>query len=184
MNSNKKGAFSSKEEMLQNLKENNDRKHLSKLMTLIAIKIEEKFTSLGKAFLFFDSDGNREINLPEFSNAIEKLRVKLSKADLQLVFNTLDTDGDGMISYNEFCEFTEEKRRNIDPFDGTISKTVATNRGLTDSNLKDLSSKNPYSNMSDDILHSISSSYKGSSSAMKYADLESQAEKMRIINNG
>jgi hypothetical protein len=184
MNSNKKGVFSSKEEILQNLKENNDRKHLSKLMTLIAIKIEEKFTSLGKAFLFFDSDGNREINLLEFSNAIEKLRVKLSKADLQLVFNTLDTDGDGMISYNEFCEFTEEKRRNIDPFDGTISKTVATNRGLTDSNLKDLSSKNPYSNMSDDILHSISSSYKGSSSAMKYADLESQAEKMRIINNG
>jgi hypothetical protein len=40
------------------MKEDNDRKHLSKIMTLIAIKIEEKFPTLAKAFLFFDSDNN------------------------------------------------------------------------------------------------------------------------------
>ena len=30
--------------------------HLSKIMTLIAIKIEEKFNSIAKAFLHFDQD--------------------------------------------------------------------------------------------------------------------------------
>jgi Ca2+-binding EF-hand superfamily protein len=40
------------------LKEKNDRMHLSKIMTLIAIKIEEKFSSFAKAFLFFDKNGD------------------------------------------------------------------------------------------------------------------------------
>jgi hypothetical protein len=29
----------------------------------------------------------------------------------------MDKDGDGSLSYKEFCGFSEEKRRNIDPFD-------------------------------------------------------------------
>jgi hypothetical protein len=29
----------------------------------------------------------------------------------------MDKDNDGNLNYNEFCAFTEEKRRNIDPFD-------------------------------------------------------------------
>jgi Ca2+-binding EF-hand superfamily protein len=43
---------------LNELKEKNDKMHLTKIMTLIAIKIEEKFSSVAKAFLFFDSDGD------------------------------------------------------------------------------------------------------------------------------
>jgi Ca2+-binding EF-hand superfamily protein len=43
---------------LHELKDKNDRMHLSKIMTLIAIKIEEKFSSIAKAFLFFDVDGD------------------------------------------------------------------------------------------------------------------------------
>ena len=98
MNSNKRGAFQSKEEIIKNLKEDNDKRHLAKLMTLINIKIEERFSNLSKAFRFFDEDGNREITLHEFANSIEKMRIKLSKQDIQLVFNFLDKDGDGFIS--------------------------------------------------------------------------------------
>jgi len=79
MNSNMKGNPGSKEEALKNLKEDNDRKHLSKIMTLIAIKIEEKFHGLAKAFLFFDMDGDQLINKNEFMKGLEGLRVKLSK---------------------------------------------------------------------------------------------------------
>ena len=58
LNSNKRGAYQSRDEILKSMREENDRKHLNKLMTLMAIKIEEKFVTLGKAFLFFDHDGD------------------------------------------------------------------------------------------------------------------------------
>jgi Ca2+-binding EF-hand superfamily protein len=86
-------------------------------MTLIAIKIEEKFHSLAKAFLFFDIDGDQMISRTEFNKGIEGLRVKLSKSDIDQVFEAMDRDNDQNINYKEFCGFSEEKRRNIDPFD-------------------------------------------------------------------
>lgn len=58
MNSNKRGSPNNKEQLLSDLKEKNDRMHLSKIMTLIGIKIEEKFNSFAKAFLFFDKNGD------------------------------------------------------------------------------------------------------------------------------
>ena len=91
--------------------------HLSKIMTLIAIKIEEKFISLAKSFLAFDLDNDQFITKTEFAKGIEGIRVKLNKEDIEKVFNHMDKDKDGALSYAEFCGFAEEKRRNIDPFD-------------------------------------------------------------------
>ena len=51
-------------------------------MTLIAIKIDDKFTTLGKAFLYFDIDGDQTINRSEFHKGIESLRVKLPAGDI------------------------------------------------------------------------------------------------------
>jgi Ca2+-binding EF-hand superfamily protein len=48
-------------------------------MTLVAIKIEEKFNGLAKAFLFFDVDGDQFISRNEFNKGLEGLRVKLSR---------------------------------------------------------------------------------------------------------
>lgn len=113
------------------MKENNDKKHLAKLMTLIAIKIEEKFQSLAKAFLSFDTDANQAIEYHEFTKGIEKLRIKLSKKDLDLVFEHMDNDSDGALNYKEFCGFSEEKRRNIDPFDSLDNQQrIAQSMGL------------------------------------------------------
>ena len=47
---------------------------------------------------------------------MERMRIKLSKEDIDIVFDYLDKDKDENISYNEFTEFSEEKRRKIDPF--------------------------------------------------------------------
>ena len=99
------------------MREENDRKHLNKLMTLIAIKMEEKYVTLGKAFLFFDHDGDHQINRQEFHKGIEAMRVKLPKKDIDDVFDYLDADGDCTLNYKEFCGFAEEKRRGIDPFE-------------------------------------------------------------------
>ena len=66
---------------------------------MIAIKIEEKFHSLAKAFLFFDIDGDQLINRVEFHKGIEGLRVKLSKGDIDSVFEYMDRDKDGNIDF-------------------------------------------------------------------------------------
>jgi len=68
--------------------------HLSKIMTLIAIKIEEKFSTMAKAFLYFDLDGDHGISKSEFIKGIEGLRVKLSQDDIDHVFEKMDMDGD------------------------------------------------------------------------------------------
>lgn len=91
--------------------------HLSKIMTLIAIKIEEKFHSIAKAFTYFDKNGDQMINKNEFIKGVEGLRVKLPKQDLDKVFDHMDINQDHYLSYHEFCGISEEKRRNIDPYD-------------------------------------------------------------------
>ena len=92
--------------------------HVSKIITLVAIKMEEKFPTMAKAFLFFDSDEDRRIKRTEFAKGVEGLRVKLTKDDLDKVFDYLDKDRDQSLDYSEFCGLSEEKRRNIDPFEG------------------------------------------------------------------
>ena len=178
LNSNKRGAYQSKEEILRSLKEDNDRKGIAKIMVLIAIKIEEKFHNLNKAFLSFDLDGDQGIQRNEFHKGIENLRVKLPKAEVDKVFDHMDQDGDGKLNYHEFCGFSEEKRRNIDPFDQEDNQErLAQSMGLNNRSLMALQ-KNPYGNINPSELSG------SASTKVKYTDLESQAAMMMIINNG
>lgn len=71
---------------------------------------------MAAGFRFFDVNNRQKINLIEFFNGLEQLRVKVSHDDCNKIFKYLDQDEDGLISYNEFCELCEERRRNIDPF--------------------------------------------------------------------
>jgi Ca2+-binding EF-hand superfamily protein len=57
------------------------------------------------------------ISLHEFYKGIDGLKVKVPKHDIDTVFNYMDKDCDGHLNYIEFCGISEEKRRNIDPFD-------------------------------------------------------------------
>ena len=191
LNSNTRGGFQTKEEILEKMKQDNDRMHLIKIMTLVAIKIEEKFHSIGKAFLFFDHDGDHKISKTEFYKGIEGLRVKLSKDDVEHVFEYMDHDEDGALNYKEFCGFVEEKRRNIDPFDHSPQSPSSPVRqqSLCKKTLISLQ-PTPYSNMKTfSGLQTTMDMYKspGPSSFVASAsldDLESQATQMKIINNG
>lgn len=45
------------------------------------------------------------------------LGVSFNKDQTEEIFSFLDIGGDGFIDYNEFCRITQEKWRNIDPFE-------------------------------------------------------------------
>jgi Ca2+-binding EF-hand superfamily protein len=43
--------------------------------------------------------------------------MKVHESDARLIFAALDSSGNGEVSYQEFCELSEERRLKIDPFD-------------------------------------------------------------------
>lgn len=49
--------------------------------------------------------------------SLDQLKIKLSSAELANVFNFLDKNQDGFVNYYEFCNLTDEKRKNTDIFD-------------------------------------------------------------------
>ena len=58
-----------------------------------------------------------KVSKNDFIYAIENLKIKMAAADVTQVFDYLDVNKDGYITYNEFCALCEEKRRDIDPFE-------------------------------------------------------------------
>lgn len=49
-----------------------------------------------------DDDGNKKLNLEEFTKGLEESGLELSEEDIQDMFNKFDTDSDGNISVDEF----------------------------------------------------------------------------------
>ena len=96
--------------------EENEKEHFLKLLELIGHKIVERFPTINAAFRFFDTDYNQEVTFNEFAQGVEYLRVKISYDDIWKIYRYMDTNGDGHIGYDEFCQLCEEKWRNIDPF--------------------------------------------------------------------
>ena len=90
------------------------------MLQVIGSKINERFTSINAAFRFFDADYNQKITFNEFAQGIEYLRVKMSYEDIWKIYRYLDSNGDGEISYAEFCQLCEEKWRKIDPFESFV----------------------------------------------------------------
>ena len=91
--------------------------HLAKLITLITTKLEEKFPTIAKAFLFFDGNDEQEVNRTKFAKGLEGLRVKLKIEDIDKVFNFLDKDSDNSLDFREFSQLLHEKRRFVEPGD-------------------------------------------------------------------
>jgi len=70
-----------------------------------------------EAFMAFDRKNKGKISKPDFVLTIEKTLKLIIPSDEQAqIFNFLDKDCDGYISYSEFCELCEERQRGIDPF--------------------------------------------------------------------
>ena len=112
MSSNQKGEATYEKET----KQDEEKAVFTEMLSMISSKINERFNSINAAFRFFDSDYDQNINFNDFAQGVEYLRVKLSYEDIWKIYRYLDTNGDGQISYSEFCQLCEEKWRKIDPF--------------------------------------------------------------------
>ena len=83
---------------------------MKKNIARIWIKIDEKFAHMKEAFRSFDRKSNNKISKPDFAVSLEKtLKVMIPSDELAQVFNFLDHDADGYISYQEFCNLSEER---------------------------------------------------------------------------
>ena len=56
------------------------------------------------AFKKFDADGNGFISTKELGDILSRLGRRLSQRDIEAMVKSLDTSGDGKISFDEFCQ--------------------------------------------------------------------------------
>ena len=91
-----------REQILAQMRGANAKLHVNKLVTLVAIKLEEKCQSIGHGYRMFDKNGDDLISRDEFKRGLDRLKIKFSEQDTELIFSHLDQDGDGKLNYHEF----------------------------------------------------------------------------------
>jgi hypothetical protein len=93
-------------EGIDNLKKRKEKSeqdiHTEKVCEFVWSKIQEKFERLAEAFRFFDIDNNTKLTRKEFREGLERLKIKISDEDREAVFEFLDKNKNGWLSYKEF----------------------------------------------------------------------------------
>ena len=89
---------------------------LELMLDLLWIKLDERFGTMGQAFRYFDKNYNNRVSFGEFQKSLDHLRIKFQVDMIDKIFQSLDKDKKGYISYQDFANLAEETRRNIDPF--------------------------------------------------------------------
>ena len=65
----------------------------------------------------FDVNFNNRVSFNEFQKGLDHMRLKFQVNELDIIFKYLDRGQKGYISYNDFCQLSEEKRRMLDRID-------------------------------------------------------------------
>jgi len=65
--------------------------------------------ALREAFARFDRDGNGSIDRSELRLVLERLQLSGDEAAVDAMMAAADTDGDGAISFDEFCALLDER---------------------------------------------------------------------------
>ena len=92
------------------------------MLDLLWLKISERFKGLSEAYRYFDVNFNNRVSFSEFQKGLDHLRIKYQLNQIEDIFKYMDKDHKGYISYNDFCDLSEEKRRHLDPFDYEAQK--------------------------------------------------------------
>jgi len=74
------------------------------LWAMYVKNMEQEETILGKAFQFFDRDGNGVISSEEFKNVMTELGDPLTDEECMLFMSIVDKNNDGQVQYEEFLE--------------------------------------------------------------------------------
>jgi Ca2+-binding EF-hand superfamily protein len=62
----------------------------------------EELDELRESFEYNDRDHDGKIQLDEFTEMLEELESGMSKGDIEIGFNDIDTNDDGLIDFDEF----------------------------------------------------------------------------------
>jgi Ca2+-binding EF-hand superfamily protein len=68
-----------------------------------------RISQLKRAFLAMDTNGDKELNKDEFIAGCDVLGVKLSAADIELIWGYFDCDDSGTLDFEEFRSFIEAR---------------------------------------------------------------------------
>uniref|UniRef100_A0A7S2VFZ2 EF-hand domain-containing protein n=1 Tax=Entomoneis paludosa TaxID=265537 RepID=A0A7S2VFZ2_9STRA len=93
------------QEMIQSVDDNGDGEiDFDEFLILMKSRIgsQDADEELKEAFRVFDTDDSGEIDKKELKRLMKKLGQKLSEAELDAMMAEVDTNGDGVISFEEF----------------------------------------------------------------------------------
>jgi calmodulin len=69
---------------------------------------EEELDELRETFDYNDRDGDGRIQLDEFSAMLDELEAGMTGADIEIGFQDIDTNDDGLIDFQEFVAWWAE----------------------------------------------------------------------------
>jgi calmodulin len=69
---------------------------------------EEQLDELREAFDYNDRDGDGMIQLDEFADMLDELEAGMTEADVNVGFQDIDTNDDGLIDFREFVAWWTE----------------------------------------------------------------------------
>lgn len=90
---------------------------VSAMLEFVWQKIQEKHKSLTNAFRFLDYKSKGKIKKSDFALGLEKMKILLARADSDRLFNHLDKNSTGFLTFAQFCTIVEEtSSRVVDPY--------------------------------------------------------------------
>jgi Ca2+-binding EF-hand superfamily protein len=81
------------------------------MLDLLWIKLDERFKGMAEAYRYFDVNFNNRVSFNEFQKGLDHLRIKYRVNEVDAIFKYLDRGQKGYISFGDFSELCEEKRR-------------------------------------------------------------------------
>ena len=73
---------------------------------------DEQKAEIKEAFNFFDKDKDGSIDVNELNNVMKSLGKNPTDNEMQSLIKGVDSDGDGMINYEEFQDMMAKSMRN------------------------------------------------------------------------
>ena len=68
-----------------------------------------ELVEIKKLFDKFDLDGNETIDWEEFCNLVDELKIDISIENRTKIFDIIDSNNTGMVSFEEFAEIWKTK---------------------------------------------------------------------------